>query len=119
MNEDVEKWLKEIKKGATRYSILTILCDSDMYGYELRHEFEVRTKGVMTLTEGNTYPTLHKMESESLVTSYWKDSDEGLPARKYYHITDKGKTLLYEMMFEWNKYVQAISNLWSGNNGSQ
>jgi PadR family transcriptional regulator PadR len=119
MHEDVEKWLKEIKKGATRYSILTILVDNDLYGYELRNEFELRTKGVMTLTEGNTYPTLHKMESEGLVTSYWEDSEEGLPSRKYYHITEKGKTLLNEMMFEWNRYVEAMNNLWSGKNGNK
>lgn len=118
MHEDVEKWLKEIKKGVTRYSILTILSDGDMYGYELRHEFETRTKGTMTLTEGNTYPTLHKMESEALVTSFWRDSGEGLPSRKYYHITEKGKALLSEMMLEWNRYVEAMNNLRSGNNGN-
>ena len=118
MQEDVEKWLKEIKKGVTRYSILTILSDGDMYGYELRHEFEVRTKGTMTLTEGNTYPTLHKMESEALVTSFWMDSEEGLPSRKYYRITEKGKGLLSEMMIEWNRYVVAMNDLRSGTNGN-
>ena len=62
MQEDLDKWLNELKKGTTRYSILAILRDGDMYGYELRQEFETRTKGVIVLTEGNAYPALHKME---------------------------------------------------------
>jgi PadR family transcriptional regulator PadR len=119
MQSDVDKWLKELKRGATKFSILAILRDSDMYGYELRHEFEMRTNGVMELTEGNAYPTLHSMENDGLVTSYWKDSELGLPPRKYYHLTEKGITLLNEMIVEWSKYTEAMNNVWRGKDGSQ
>lgn len=118
MQEDVERWLKELKKGATKFSILAILRDGDMYGYELRHEFETRTGGVMLLTEGNAYPALHSMESDGLVTSYWKDSESGSPSRKYYHLTDKGELLLNEMILEWNRYISAMNNIWRRNDGT-
>jgi PadR family transcriptional regulator PadR len=119
MQEDLDKWFKELKKGTTRYSMLAILRDSDMYGYELRQEFENRAKGVLVLTEGNTYPALHKMESDGLVTSYWKDTEAGLPSRKYYHITPKGMELLNEMIPQWNRYIAAMNDIWRGNNGDQ
>lgn len=119
MPEDVERWLKELKKGATKFSILAILRDGDMYGYELRHEFETRTQGVMTLTEGNAYPTLHSMESDGFVTSYWKDSESGLPPRKYYHLTEKGLSLLNEMIPEWSRYTDAMNSIWRRKNGDQ
>ncbi len=119
MQSDVEKWLKELKRGATKFSILAILRDGDMYGYELRHEFGVRTLGVMELTEGNAYPTLHSMENDELVTSYWKESEQGLPPRKYYHITEKGVILLNEMILEWSRYTDAMNNVWRGKDGNQ
>lgn len=119
MQEYIEKWMKELKKGTTKFSILVILKDGDMYGYELRHEFETRTNGTMELTEGNTYPTLHSMESDGLVTSYWKDSGPGIPSRKYYHITHNGSDLLDGMLLEWNRYVEAMNNITRRNNGDQ
>src|SRR5208337_330264 len=109
----------ELKKGATKFSILAILHDGDMYGYELRHEFETRTKGAMSLTEGNAYPTLHGMESDGLITSYWKESDSGLPSRKYYHLAEKGEILLNEMILEWNRYIEAMNNIWRRKDGDQ
>lgn len=119
MQDDIEKWMKDLKRGATKFSILAILRDGDAYGYEIRHEFETRTKGVMELTEGNAYPTLHSMESDGLITSYWKDSKTRLPSRKYYHLTDKGKTMLNEMIAEWNRYDEAMNNVWRQKDGNQ
>ena len=56
MQEDIDRWMKELKKGATKFSILALLRDGDMYGYELRHEFEARAKGVLILAESNASP---------------------------------------------------------------
>jgi len=111
MQEDIDRWMKELKKGATKFSILALLKDADMYGYELRHEFEARTQGVMALSESNAYPTLHGMEADGLITSYWQESTSGVPARKYYHLTEKGQALLDEMLVEWDRYVSAINRI--------
>jgi PadR family transcriptional regulator PadR len=117
MQEEIERWAKELKKGATKFSILAILRDGDMYGYELRREFETRTGGFMALTEGNAYPTLHGMEGDGLITSYWKDSGSGLPSRKYYHLTEKGEMLLNERKPEWKLYTEAMNGIWRKDNG--
>jgi PadR family transcriptional regulator PadR len=119
MQEDIDRWMKELKKGATKFSILILLRDGDMYGYELRHEVEARTEGAMTLTESNAYPSLHGMESDGLITSYWKESGSGVPARKYYHLTKKGEDLLNEMVVEWDRYVNAMNRIGRRKDGNQ
>ena len=79
MQEDIDKWLKELKKGSTKLSILSLLRSGDKYGYELIHELEVRTAGVIVIKESNAYPALHSMESDGLVGGYWKETGEGIP----------------------------------------
>jgi PadR family transcriptional regulator, regulatory protein PadR len=112
MRDEIEKWLKELKKGSTRLCILSLLNSGDRYGYELIQELESRTGGAIILKESNAYPALHSMEEDGLVTSYWKETGEGLPPRKYYKISERGSELLSEMIAEWEKYVQAMENLW-------
>lgn len=119
MQEDIEKWLKELKKGSTKLSILSLLASSDKYGYELIHELEDRTGGVIIIKESNAYPALHSMESDGLVKSYWKETEIGLPPRKYYTITDRGRSLLSEMIKEWKKYVEAMDNVWGIEHGNK
>ncbi|MCD1293443.1 PadR family transcriptional regulator [Methanocella sp. CWC-04] len=112
MQEDIDKWLKELKKGSTKLAILSLLKSGDKYGYEIIHQLEVLTNKVVVIKESNAYPALHSMESDGLVESYWKDTEAGLPPRKYYRITEKGELLLNEMIKEWNRYVQAMDNVW-------
>ncbi len=119
MQDDIDRWMKELKKGVTKYSILTLLREGDMYGYELRHEVEARTGGAMVLTESNAYPTLHNMEGDGLITSYWKESGTGVPARKYYRLTEKGEGLLDEMAVEWERFVDAINKIGRRKDGAQ
>lgn len=118
MQEDIEKWLKELKKGSTKLSILSLLQSGDKYGYELIHELEVKTAGVIILKESNAYPALHSMEADGLVTSYWRETGEGLPPRKYYCITERGRALLAEMIKEWKRYVMAMNNVWGLSDGN-
>lgn len=112
MQEDIEKWLKELKKGSTKLSLLSLLKSGDMYGYELIHDLETRTGGIISIKESNAYPALHAMESDGLIISYWKYTGEGLPPRKYYRITQRGEAFLVEMICEWKKYVQAMDSVW-------
>ncbi|MCD1294680.1 PadR family transcriptional regulator [Methanocella sp. CWC-04] len=119
MREDIDKWLKELKKGSTKLSLLALLRTGDRYGYELISELEKRTSGVIVLKESNAYPALHSMESDGLVNSYWKETEEGLPPRKYYKITPKGEELLQEMIKEWKKYVLAMNKVWGLEDGNK
>lgn len=87
-----------------------------MYGYEIIQELKKRTDGVLTLKEGNIYPALHKLESENLLESFWKEVEAGVPPRKYYKITKKGKENLDKMIEEWGKFASSLNNLLKNEN---
>lgn len=112
MQSELEKWLKELRKGSTKLAMLSLLGVRDMYGYELTRELSLITDGVITLKESNAYPALHTLEADSLIKSYWKETEAGMPPRKYYSITPEGLAFLDEMKKEWTKHSEAMENVW-------
>lgn len=107
----MEKWLSDIRKGSVRLSLLFLISERDMYGYEIIQELTKRTGGVLTLKEGNIYPALHKLESENLVEGFWKEVDLGVPPRKYYTLTENGRRDLDEMIKEWKNFSSSLNKL--------
>ena len=112
MQSELEKWLKELRKGSTKLAMLSLLGVGDMYGYELTRELSRITDGVITLKESNAYPALHTLESDGLIKSYWKETEVGMPPRKYYSITAEGRSFLDEMKIEWTKHSEAMEKVW-------
>jgi PadR family transcriptional regulator PadR len=112
MQSEIEKWIKELRKGSTRLAMLSLLSVRDMYGYELTHEMNRLTDGVFSLRESNAYPALHILEEDGLVSSYWKETEAGMPPRKYYSITPAGRAFLADMKTEWKKHSLAMEKVW-------
>jgi len=104
---------KDLMKGSTTMLILNLLSTSDMYGYQMVKELEMRSDDTFTLKEGTMYPILHSLESEGMVESYWDESTSARK-RKYYHITDKGKKLLNEKKKEWEVYSRTVNKVIGG-----
>ena len=73
-----------------RASVLRMLSERPMHGYEIIAELEERTGGRWKPSPGSVYPTLAHLEDEGLVVS---TDDEG---RKRYELTDAGRTWLDE-----------------------
>ena len=96
----------QFKKGAMELCVLAELRDADRYGYELT---ETISKEVDTAT-GTLYLVLKRLKDEDYVETYLKESDEG-PARKYYHMTDKGLRYFNELRDEWISFVKAVNNI--------
>ncbi len=112
MRSDLEKWLTELRKGSTKLAMLSLLNVRDMYGYELRKELSEITGGSVSLKEGNAYSVLHSMETDGLIASYWRDTEAGMPPRKYYSITLHGRAFFDEMRKEWQKQNEAMDLIW-------
>jgi PadR family transcriptional regulator PadR len=64
----------------------------------------------MEIATGTLYLILKRLKDEELVETYLVESAEG-PARKYYHITEKGKSNLVSLKNEWFEFVEAVSEL--------
>lgn len=106
---NIDDWKTQIKRGTLEYAILLMINKQDCYGYEIMSELE--RYPIMSAKENTIYPLLRRLLKEEFLVSYWKDTMEGLPARKYYSITDKGKEYLSSMNIEWNNMIKAMSEI--------
>jgi DNA-binding PadR family transcriptional regulator len=79
---------------------LAILYDKEATGYEIR---KLSTEGeyayFVEASFGSIYPALAKMEDDRLVTSRVELQD-GRPAKKVYAITEAGKTVFQNSLFD-------------------
>jgi PadR family transcriptional regulator PadR len=115
--ETMKKWLSQVRKGTLELCLLGLIKSKEVYAFELIQELE-KVDGLV-LTEGTIYPLLKRLQSESLITSFWCESDSG-PPRKYYRITEHGADLFNKMKHEWTQFTGYINNILerSENSGS-
>lgn len=105
----VDEWKSQLKRGILEYSILLLIKTKSYYGYEIINELSHWE--IISAKEGTVYPLLRRLQKENYLASVWKDSIEGLPPRKYYTLTDKGKEYLTLMSNEWTDLVNVIFEL--------
>ncbi|MBU3111947.1 PadR family transcriptional regulator [Clostridium lacusfryxellense] len=105
---------KELLRGCTVILILSLLERKSMYGYEMIKELQKKSNGVFAFKEGTIYPILHSLEANNLIESYWNEN-VGVRKRKYYRITEAGKTEAKEKQQEWKVFTEAMGQvLWEG-----
>jgi DNA-binding PadR family transcriptional regulator len=78
------------RRGDVRASILALLKDRPMHGYEMIQEIAERSGGAWKPSPGSVYPTLQLLEDEGLITS----ATEG--GKKLFSLTDAGRTAAEE-----------------------
>ena len=61
----------------------------------------------LLVVEGTIYPLLTRLKNAGLLQYRWEESKSG-PPRKYYSLTDSGRTFLLELDSTWNELVQAV-----------
>jgi DNA-binding PadR family transcriptional regulator len=69
-----------------RASVLALLAERPMHGYEMITELETRTGGVWRPSPGSIYPTLQLLEDEGLIVS------EESGGRRRFTLTESGRT---------------------------
>jgi PadR family transcriptional regulator, regulatory protein PadR len=112
--EDVDRWTQQMRKGSSRLAILQLVSERERYGYEIVTAIRERTKGALSLPEGNVYPALHALEADGHVASTWREVEPGVPPRKYYRITARGRGHHAKLIEEWTEYAGAIARLLEG-----
>ncbi|MFJ4688418.1 PadR family transcriptional regulator [Streptomyces sp. NPDC088789] len=73
------------RRGDVRASILALLKDRPMHGYEMIQEIAERSGGAWKPSPGSVYPTLQLLEDEGLIAS----ETEG--GKKLFTLTDTGR----------------------------
>lgn len=106
---------KELLKGSISIIVLRIISNHDSYGYEIIKEIDDASNGRLSFKEGTLYPILHALEKEKLIESYWESSEVGRK-RKYYRLTNDGKSALIRKMNDFQYFVDTV-NLVLGEKG--
>jgi len=99
----------DLLRGNTDTMILKILMDGDQYGYQIVKILRERSGGELELKEATLYSSLRRLESEGDIRWYWGDETQG-GRRKYYQITDQGRTTYGINKQNW-EYTKRIVDL--------
>lgn len=96
----------QFKKGVLELCALALLTKKNRYGYELVNEI---SKNVL-ISEGTIYPLLRRLKNEGYVTTYLEESAGGAP-RKYYKLSETGKSMCEELKKDWYNFVEKVNTL--------
>lgn len=100
----------ELIKGTLSLIILSLLSRRTMYGYEIVTTVKEETDGVFEWKAGSLYPCLHKLERGGMIRGEW-EGDPDSRQRKYYHLTQSGRTALAEKEESWFQLYRAINQI--------
>lgn len=106
---NLEDWKSQIKRGTLEFCVLLMIRQQPSYGYEIISALEKYP--ILAAMENTIYPLLRRLLKEDYISSFWQESAEGLPPRKYYSITDKGREYLSAMLEEWDHLLAAINEI--------
>ncbi len=110
--EIITGFLQELRRGTIVLAVLSQL-KKEMYGYSL---VQILGEKGMPVEANTLYPLLRRLESQGLLQSSWETS--GAKPRKYYAITEQGKTVYELLMTQWEKISCGMHDLLHSNESS-
>lgn len=100
----------DVLRGHTDTIILAQLLKGDSYGYIINKTIQEITDGAFELKEATLYTTFRRLEQGGLIESYWGDELTGA-RRRYYRITELGKSVYKENLAAWEVAKKLIDKL--------
>ena len=104
---NVENSKAQMRKGILEYCILLMLSRKDAYASDIINQLKIAK---LIVVEGTLYPLLTRHKNAGLLTYRWEESTQG-PPRKYYTITEIGKSYLKELDKSWIDLVNSIESI--------
>ncbi len=102
---------RELIAASTIPLVLSILHKGDGYGYALIKEVMELSGSRITWSDGMLYPVLRRMESQKLISSYWRAAETGR-RRRYYHLEPAGRQELNRWRDQWSLVGKVLDRLW-------
>lgn len=107
-----EEWVSQIKRGTLEFVIMSLIQHKDRYGYDVIQTLD--NYPMLKTKESTIYPLLRRLLKNGYLESYWQNMGEGIPARKYYKITELGISYLNQLNNDWETLVKNIDELRRG-----
>jgi len=98
----LRKFQKELNAGIVALVLLATLAEArePQYGYQIAKQLERDNEENTVMKQGTLYPVLRSLSAAGLLDSYVEPSVSG-PPRRYYTITDAGRTVLNQWKDAW------------------
>lgn len=111
MATETEVWASQLRKGLLELAVLGILKRKPHYSAELVAALADHPS--LAISPGTVYPLLARLAKSQLVATTWQESPHG-PPRKYYRLTDSGRSQLKAMSTEFSKVTTAMTSILGG-----
>ena len=95
--------------GTVEMLMLEVIGQGPSYGYEIVQTVLARSGGRFELKEGSLYPALHRLERQKLLEASWSEVDGR--RRKYYRVTQLGRTLLEARRKDWQVFSAGVNGV--------
>ena len=97
---------KQLRRGVLELCILSaIAAAEEIYPSTIQERLR---ESQLEVKEGTLYPLLTRLKNAALVQYTWRESDSGGPPRKYFSITESGRSFLDGLMGTWDGLVEAV-----------
>ncbi len=103
----IENTKAQMRKGVLEYCILLVLDGKPLYASNIIQSLK---EAKMIVVEGTLYPLLTRLKNAGLLTYRWEESTQG-PPRKYYELTETGRSFLIELEDSWGELVGAVDKI--------
>lgn len=102
---------KEILKGYVDTIIVSVLLKEDLYGYEIAKRIKEMSRINFEMKETTLYVSLKRLEKKGYLIGYWNDNEgTGGGRRRYYHVSDEGKSFFKDRVSEWKNLKLFLSS---------
>lgn len=98
----------QMKKGVLEMCILHEVAKKEIYGYEVLKIIGDLFPGIDRST---VYAVLRRLNADGSTEVRMGSDASGGPQRKYYRITQQGKTALKDLISEWESVRSAVEKL--------
>lgn len=98
------------RKGTIEMVVLSLISESDLYGYQIAQAITEQSGGTITIQMGSLYPVLYKLRDDGYI------SERQVPIgnrkfRVYYHIEQSGIELLQKLILEHDTFEAGLSKI--------
>jgi PadR family transcriptional regulator, regulatory protein PadR len=104
---DIENTKAQMRKGILEYCILSVLSRNSCYASDIIKELK---EAEVIVVEGTLYPLLTREKNAGLLSYRWEESPQG-PPRKYYELTEQGRSYLSDLDNSWMELVESVNRI--------
>jgi PadR family transcriptional regulator PadR len=100
----------QMRKGMLVYCVLLLCKGGKVYSSEIIRELRAAE---LIVVEGTLYPLLNRLARDQLLGYEWQESEQG-PPRKYYWLTDEGRSMLAGLEATYKRLHATVTKLEKG-----